>query len=153
MIGLDPSHPSCIYTKMQFVSSKAKQYGVTIVLESLNMYPFSNSWPRSETYVMNAVRYMLTGNAISIEDRRHMLIYAALNTILVAKAYHIPLTTNDTDEPKWDTACFYWSRDRRRWDTICRPTAGHSWFNIRKTGAKKLYDKAMQPTFPAQQMF
>ena len=27
-----------------------------------------------------------------------------LNTILVAKAYHIPLPTKETYEPKWDTA-------------------------------------------------
>ena len=43
---------------------------------------------------------MLTG----IADRRHMLIDAALNTIPVAKAYHTPLTTKETDEPKRDTA-------------------------------------------------
>ena len=47
---------------------------------------------------------MLTGNGTFIADRRHMLIDAALNTILVAKAYHIPLTTKETDEPKRDTA-------------------------------------------------
>ena len=47
---------------------------------------------------------MLTGNAISIADRRHMLIDVAFNTILVAKAYHIPLTTKETDEPIRDTA-------------------------------------------------
>ena len=41
---------------------------------------------------------------ISIADRRHMLIDAALNTILATKAYHIPLTTKETDEPKRDTA-------------------------------------------------
>ena len=49
---------------------------------------------------------MLTGNAISIADRHHMLIDPALNTILVlvAKAYNIPLTTNETNEPKRDKA-------------------------------------------------
>ena len=39
----------------------------------------------------NAVRHMLTGKAISRAVRGHMLADAALNTILVAKAYHIPL--------------------------------------------------------------
>ena len=45
---------------------------------------------------------MLTGNAISRAVRRpHVdIIYAILNTILVAKAHHIPLTTTETDEPK-----------------------------------------------------
>ena len=47
----------------------------------------------------NAVRhraYMLTGKAISRAVRGHMSIDAALNTNLVAKAYHIPLPTNET---------------------------------------------------------
>ena len=46
----------------------------------------------------NAVRHynMLTGNAISRAVRGHMLIDAALNTNLVAKAYHIPFPTKET---------------------------------------------------------
>ena len=52
----------------------------------------------------NAVRHMVTGKAISRAVRGHMLVDAALNTILVAKAYHIPLPTKETDEPKRDTA-------------------------------------------------
>ena len=52
----------------------------------------------------NAVRHMLTGKAMSRAVRGHMLVDAALDTILVAKAYHIPLPTNETDEPKRDTA-------------------------------------------------
>ena len=47
---------------------------------------------------------MLTGKAISIAIRRHMLVDAALKTILVAKAYYIPLPTKETDEPNWNTA-------------------------------------------------
>ena len=39
---------------------------------------------------------MLTGKAISRAVRGHMLIDAALNTNLVAKAYHIPLPTKET---------------------------------------------------------
>ena len=52
----------------------------------------------------NAVRHILTGKAMSRAVRGHMLVDAALNTILVAKAYHIPLPTKETDEPKLDTA-------------------------------------------------
>ena len=52
----------------------------------------------------NAVRHMLTGKAISRAVRGHMLVDAALNTILVSKAYHIPLPTKETDDPKRDTA-------------------------------------------------
>ena len=47
----------------------------------------------------NAVRNMLTGKALSRAVRGHMLVDASLNTILVAKAYHIPLPTKETDEP------------------------------------------------------
>ena len=55
MIGLDPSYSSWIYTRMQFVSYQAKQYDAThiwptLVLESPNKYPVSNSWLRSETF-------------------------------------------------------------------------------------------------------
>ncbi len=32
MIYLDPRYSSCIYTKMQFVSSQAKQYDATSIL-------------------------------------------------------------------------------------------------------------------------
>ena len=94
---------------------------------------------------------MLTGNAISIADRRHMLIYA-LNTILVAKAYHIPLTTNETDEPKQDTA----STDPETGDEEIR-SAGQQQVTVDVTSvitdAKELYAKAMLLTFPAQQVF
>ena len=47
---------------------------------------------------------MLTGKAISRAVRGHILVDAALNTILVAEVYHIPLPTMEIDEPKWDTA-------------------------------------------------
>ena len=47
---------------------------------------------------------MLTCKTISRAVRGHMLVDAALNTILVAKAYHIPLPTKETEEPKWDRA-------------------------------------------------
>ena len=46
----------------------------------------------------------LTGKAIFRAVRGHMLIYAALNTNLVAKEYHIPLPTKETYWPKRDPA-------------------------------------------------
>ena len=61
---------------------------------------------------------MLTGNAISIADGRRMLIDAALNTILIAKAYHIQLTTKRTDEPNRDTS----STDPETGDEVIRYT-------------------------------
>ena len=32
MIDLDPSYQSCIYTKIQFVSSQANQYDASVIL-------------------------------------------------------------------------------------------------------------------------
>ena len=95
---------------------------------------------------------MLTANAISIADRRHMLIDAALNTILVAKAYHIPLTTKETDEPRRDTA----STDPETGDEEIR-SAGQQQVTVDVTSVitetKELYAKSMLLTFPAQQVF
>ena len=95
---------------------------------------------------------MLSGNDISIADRRHMLIDAALNTILVATAYHIPLASKETDEPKRDTA----STDPETGDEEIR-SAGEQQVTVDVTSviteAKELYDKTMLPTFPAQQVF
>ena len=48
----------------------------------------------------NAIRHMLTGKTISVAVCGHMLIEAELIIILVAKVYHIPLSTNDTDDPR-----------------------------------------------------
>ena len=55
-------------------------------------------------FTVNAVRHMLTGKAISRAVRGHMLVDDALNTLLVAKAYHIPMPTKETDEPNRDIA-------------------------------------------------
>ena len=88
----------------------------------------------------NAVRHMSTGKAISRAVRGHMLVDAALNAILVAKAYHIPLPTKETDEPKRDTAGTdpendYVETDQQKQGTV-DVTA-----NI--TEAKYLYDRAI----------
>jgi len=47
-------------------------------------------------YDSNSVCHMLTGKAISGAVRGHMLKDAALNTILVADAYNVPVPTKDT---------------------------------------------------------
>ena len=52
----------------------------------------------------NAIIHMLTGKTISVAVCGHMLIEAELIIILVAKVYHIPLSTPDTDGPKQDTS-------------------------------------------------
>ena len=91
----------------------------------------------------NAVRHILTGKAISRAVRRHMLVDAALNTILVAKAYHIPLPTKETDEPKRDTASTDPGNDAVETEQQKQDT-GDVTSDI--TEAKDLYDKAMLST-------
>ena len=92
---------------------------------------------------------MLTGKAISIADRRHMLIYAALNTILVAKAYHIPLPTKETDEPKQDTA----STDPENYDVETdQQKQGTVDVTSDIAEAKDLCDKAMLSTLSVEDL-
>ena len=88
----------------------------------------------------NAVRHMLTGKAISRAVRGHMLVDAALNSILVAKAYPIPLPTKETDEPKRDTA----STDPENDDVETgQQKQGTVDVTSDITEAKYIYDKAM----------
>ncbi len=81
-----------------------------------------------------------------------MLIDAALNTILVAKACHIPLRTEETDEPKWDTA----STDPETGDEEIL-SEGQQQVTVDVTSviteSKELYNQAMLPTFRVQQVF
>ena len=52
-------------------------------------------------YAGNTVPHMMTGKAVSRAVRGHMLVDAALNTILVADAYNVPVPTKDTvQEPQ-----------------------------------------------------
>ena len=88
----------------------------------------------------NAVRHMLTGKAICRVVCGHMLVDAALNTILVAKAYHIPLPTKETDEPKRDTASTNPENDDVETDQQKQGTVD---VTSDITEAKDLYDKAM----------
>ena len=80
----------------------------------------------------------MTGKAISRAVRGHMLVYAALNTILVAKAYHIPLPIKKTDEAKRYTGSTDPENDDVETDTVDVTS------DI--TEAKYLYDKAMLST-------
>ena len=90
---------------------------------------------------------MLTGKAVSRAVRRHMLVDAALNTILVAKPYHIPLPTKETDEPKWDTA----STDPEYDDVeIDQQKQGTVDVTSDITEAKELYDHAMLSTLSVE---
>ena len=85
---------------------------------------------------------MLTGKAIPRAVRGHMLVDAALNTILVGKAYHIPLQTKETDEPKRDTARL--STDPENDDIeIGQQKQGTVDVTFDITESKDLYDRAM----------
>ena len=90
---------------------------------------------------------MLTGKAISRAVRGHMLIDAALNTILVAKAYHIPLPTKETDEPERDPTSTDPENDDDETDQHNRGTVNAT-SDI--TEPKYLFDKAMLSTFSVE---
>ena len=90
---------------------------------------------------------MLTGKAMSRAGRDHILIDAALNTIPVAKAYHIPLPTKETDEPKRDTASTDPENDD---DETAQQKQGTVDATSDMTEAKYLYDKAMLSTFSVE---
>ena len=51
-------------------------------------------------YAGNTVSHMMTGKAVLRAVRGHLLVDAAINTILVADSYNVPVPTKDTlDEP------------------------------------------------------
>ena len=91
----------------------------------------------------NALRHMLTGKAISRAVRGHMLVDVALKTILVAKAYHIPLPTKETNEPKRDTASTDPENDDVETDQQKQGTVD---VTSAITEANDLYDRAMLST-------
>ena len=92
----------------------------------------------------NTVRHMLTGKAISSAVRGHMFVDAALNTILVAKAYHIPLPTKETYmSPKRDTASTDTENDDVETDQHKQGTVD---VTSDITEAKDIYDTAMLST-------
>ena len=90
---------------------------------------------------------MLTGKAISRAVRGHMLVDAALNTILVAKTYHIPLPTKETDEPKRDTASTDPENDDVETDQQKQGTVD---VTSDITEAKYIYDQAMLSTLSVE---
>ena len=49
-------------------------------------------------YASNSVKHMLSGKAITRAIRGHLHVYGALNTMLVANAYNLPLQEAPDDE-------------------------------------------------------
>ena len=76
-----------------------------------------------------------------------MSVDAALNTILVAKAYHIPLPIKETDEPKRDTASTDPENDDVETDHQKQDTVD---VTSDITEAKDFYDKAMLSTLSVE---
>ena len=55
-------------------------------------------------YASNTVNHMLSGKAVSRALRRHLLVDAALHTILLADAYNVPLPLeDDSNKPEEET--------------------------------------------------
>ena len=90
---------------------------------------------------------MLTGKAISRAVRGHMLVDAALNTILVAKAYNIPLPIKKTDQPKRDPSSTDPENDDVETDQQKQGTVD---VTSDITEAKDLYHKAMLSTLSVE---
>ncbi len=76
-----------------------------------------------------------------------MLVDAALNTILVAKAYNIPLPIKETDQPKRDP-----SRTDPENDAVETDQQKQGTVDVTSdiTEAKYLYDKAMVSTLSVE---
>ena len=130
MIDLDPGDTSCIYSKLHFVTAQAKRYDVTPVLTfDQPLYWKAMMIIRSQpddsdlkcmvlrlggfhmqmrflcsighlACASNTVSHMLTGKAVSRTVRGHLLVDAALNTILVADTYNDPVLSKKLMTPK-----------------------------------------------------
>ena len=59
-----------------------------------------------DVYASNSVTHMLSGNSLSRAVWGHLLLDAALNTILIANAYNVPVPTKDEldEQPEADEA-------------------------------------------------
>ena len=54
-------------------------------------------------YAGNAVKHMLSEKSISKAVQGHLLVDAALNTIMVANAYNLPIPTDQPDQLERNT--------------------------------------------------
>jgi hypothetical protein len=96
-------------------------------------------------YAGNTVCHM-TAKAISRAVRGHMLVDAALNTILLADAYNVPIPTNNTVEEPPIAAADCESNDDME-QTIQQETVVTD-----LTIAGKLYDKVMSSSLPVEEV-
>jgi hypothetical protein len=97
------------------------------------------------SYAGNTVSHMMTGKAVSRAVRGHMLIDAALNTILIADAYNVPVPTRDTvDAP--DTGLDSNDRDISAMHTANADVTHEDSLQTDLTVASTLYDKLMSAT-------
>ena len=96
-------------------------------------------------YAGNTVCHMMSGKAVSRAVRGHMLVDAALNTMLLADAYNVPLPTKDTVEhpPVEMTPAADTEPDEEVPDTQETVTTDLSI-------ASELYDQAMSSNMPME---
>lgn len=75
-----------LHTQMSFLGSIGDLMSGTGLAEVLET-----------VYAENAVKAMMTGKAISRAIRGHLLVYAALQTMLIANTYNLPLPTHENE--------------------------------------------------------
>lgn len=98
-------------------------------------------------YAGKTVCHMMSGKAVSRAVRGHMLVDAALNTMLLADAYNVPLPTKDTVEqpPVEMTAAADTEPDEEVPDTRETVTTDLSI-------ASELYDQVMSSNMPMEEL-
>ena len=98
-------------------------------------------------YAVNTVCHMMPGKAVSRAVRGHMLVDAALNTMLLADAYNVPLPIKDTVEqpPVEMTPAADTEPDEEVPDTQETVTTDLSI-------ASELYDQVMSSNMPMEEL-
>ncbi len=99
-------------------------------------------------YASNTVSHMMTGKAVSRAVRGHMLVDAALNTILVANAYNVPIPTKDqAGEHQDEIQVAEIETDDLETQDIQQDTV-----TTDLTIASELYDRAMSSSLPVEEV-
>ena len=93
-------------------------------------------------YADNTVSHMMTGKAVSRAVRGHMLVDAALNTILVADTYNVPVPTKDSVEVHQDEMAIDLETQNIPQNKVTTDL----------TTASELYDKAMSSLLSVEEV-
>ena len=95
-------------------------------------------------YASNTVSHMMTGKAVSRAVRGHMLVDAALNTIILANEYNVPLPTKVSTGESIEESV---NVDPNGTNEIEQDSP-----ITELTAAREVYDKAMGSTLPLEEV-